>query len=226
MIEHVRRRLQLSKKIHDVIVTTKNKRIEKIIKSFHGKVILTKKKHFNGTSRVSEITKKLNCTHVLIVQGDEPLILPSQIDLIAKKIILKPNIDIWCATSILKNDKDLDRKSIVKCIVDNNKIYYFFRRSPSHLDFQIQKKNIKKIQGLIVFKKEVLLKYPNFVNSTIEKKEKIEQIRYLINGYEIESINISPSHSINYFNEVDEFYKSFKKSKEQKIILSKIMQNV
>ena len=59
---------------------------KKCIESFGGEVLITKKKHINGTSRASEAVKNIDCTHVLLLQGDEPLILPRNIDYFLKQI--------------------------------------------------------------------------------------------------------------------------------------------
>ena len=84
MIEHVRRRTKLAKNLKEVYVATNSKIISDIVIQNGGKVIKTKKFHRNGTSRCAEAVNKINCTHVVIIQGDEPLILPRQIDKMTK----------------------------------------------------------------------------------------------------------------------------------------------
>ena len=223
MIEHVRRRVSLCKDISEVYVVTNNKKIGKIIENFGGKVLYSKERHLNGTSRVSEVIDRIDCSHVLIVQGDEPLILPRHIDQIINQIKKENKENIWCTTSDLSNKYELDRQSVVKCSIEGSKILFFFRRSLSHLNFNIQNKYIKKVQGLIVFEKKTLLKYKKFKYSKIEKKEKIEQISYLTNGFNINLINLKPClPSINYLSDVKEFYQFVKQSPEQKKILKKI----
>ena len=80
MIEHVRRRAQLSKKVNKVFVATCDLKIKNCVESFGGEVLMTKKNHINGTSRASEAVRNIDCTHVSVLQGDEPLILPRYID--------------------------------------------------------------------------------------------------------------------------------------------------
>ena len=54
MVEHVRRRALLSRKVNNVYVATGDDQIKNIIKSYGGQVLFTKNNHINGTSRVSE----------------------------------------------------------------------------------------------------------------------------------------------------------------------------
>ena len=43
-------------------------------------IIRTGNHHKNGTSRVSEAIEKIDCTHVILLQGDEPLLLPEHVN--------------------------------------------------------------------------------------------------------------------------------------------------
>ena len=74
MIEHVRRRVVNSNIFDEVIVASGDDEILNIVKSNGGSTIKTFKKHKNGTSRVAESLKDFNYSHVMIVQGDEPLV--------------------------------------------------------------------------------------------------------------------------------------------------------
>ena len=74
MVEHVRRRVVRSQILDDVFVATGDQEILNTILENGGKVIRTFKKHPNGTSRVAESINNKDCTHILIIQGDEPLI--------------------------------------------------------------------------------------------------------------------------------------------------------
>lgn len=224
MIEHVRRRAKLAKNLKEVYVATNSKIISDIVIQNGGKVIKTKKFHRNGTSRCAEAVNKINCTHVVIIQGDEPLILPRQIDKMTKNIILKPNIEVWNAVGELNNKYELDKKTFVKCSVEkDNKIMYFFRKTPAYSSFKLQKRYIKKVLGILAFKKEILLNYSKIKKSIVEEQEFIEQISILSNNKEIYSCNISPClPSVNLYKELNAIYKFVKSSKEQKKILKKI----
>ena len=86
MIEHVRRRALISKQFNEVIVCTCDLQIKKVINGYKGKVVLTSRKHKNGTSRVTEAMKKIRASHIVIIQGDEPLIDPAYFNLFIKNI--------------------------------------------------------------------------------------------------------------------------------------------
>ena len=79
MIEYVRRRSKMIKGVKEVVVTSSDKKILQTIESYGGKTIKTSNKHKNGTSRISEACRNLSYTHFILIQGDEPLIVPTQI---------------------------------------------------------------------------------------------------------------------------------------------------
>lgn len=223
MIEHVRRRLMLSIEKKNIFVATCDKSISNIVEHYGGNVIFTSKKHTNGTSRVSEAINKIKCNKVILAQGDEPLMLPN----LFKKFYDEVNDDkesfVWNATAPI-NTKDYSKRSFVKCQINyKNNIVKLFRTTNKSI---LAEKNlrIRKILGLIAFKKEVLIKYKKLKKTSLEDSLSIEQIRYLENNINIKSVFLSKSSdSINEPKDVKVVINNLKKNKIQKIILNKIL---
>ena len=80
IVVHTFKRAMLSKKLDKVIVCTDDKKIVNVVERNGGKAILTSKKHKNGSERIYEVAKKLKPKLVIDIQGDEPLVNPSDID--------------------------------------------------------------------------------------------------------------------------------------------------
>ena len=225
MIEHVRRRALLSEHINEVYVATCDEKIAKTIMKYGGQVILTSNKHKNGTSRVAESIKNIDCSHVILLQGDEPLLLPKHIDKVAEEIANDPSIDSWNATGPIENPEELDRHSFVKCVVSEiGDILYCFRRSPCYSDFEKQRMFTRKILGIIAYKKEFLLELTQLKESPIESAEYIEQMRIIENNFRFRSVQINSSlPSVNEPHEADIVLDFIEKSNEQKNILTEIL---
>jgi 3-deoxy-manno-octulosonate cytidylyltransferase (CMP-KDO synthetase) len=205
MIEHVRRRALLSNAFIDVYVATCDEEVASVIRSYGGKVIMTSYTHTNGTSRVAEAIKNIDCTHVVLLQGDEPLLLPDHINQLVYAIKSNPQGESWNATGPIENDDELDRHSFVKCAVsETGNILFCFRRSPAFSSLHEQKTFIRKILGLIAFRKEVLQKFIDLPEGRIEKLEYIEQMRLIEYGFKFMSVSVSPSlPSVNELNEAE-----------------------
>jgi len=225
MIEHVRRRALMSKEIEEVYIATCDKKIAKTIEQFGGKVILTSNTHKNGSTRVAEAVANIDCSHVVLLQGDEPLLLPRHVDKIAQEIKNSPHNDAWNATAPIEKEEELDRNSFVKCLVSElGYILFCFRRSPCYSDFQKQQIFTRKILGIIAYKKEFLLHLNNLSESPIEQAEYIEQMRIIENNYKLKSVEVNTSlPSVNEPHEANIVLEYIEKFPEQKQILEKIL---
>ena len=80
MIEHVRRRALLAKNVEEVYIATCDIEIRDVLEGYGAEVIMTSKNHKNGTTRVAEAVSNINCSNVILIQGDEPLLLPRHLD--------------------------------------------------------------------------------------------------------------------------------------------------
>ena len=225
MIEHVRRRAKLSNLKNDIYIATCDKEIEDEIIKYNGKVIRTGKHHKNGTTRVSEAIRKIDCTHVILLQGDEPLLLPDHVNQLISAMEDKPKYNAWNATGEINNISELERHSFVKCMVGiENKILSCFRKTPCFSELSKQQKFIRKILGIIGYSKEFLIKITKKEPTPIESAEFIEQMRILEHGYDLYSVPVNPSlPSVNEPHEVKIVYDYLEKNKDQKKILEKIL---
>jgi 3-deoxy-manno-octulosonate cytidylyltransferase (CMP-KDO synthetase) len=224
MVEHVRRRALLSQVISDVIVATCDDDIASAIRGFGGKVVMTADTHKNGTTRVAEAVKDVDCTHVILLQGDEPLLLPRHVDALAAAMLANPDGDAWNATGPIESAEELDRHSFVKCAVSQSgRIMYCFRRTPGYSSFEQQRAFVRKILGIIAYRKDFLMKVTTLPSVPVELAEFIEQMRILENDYNLQSVPVAPSlPSVNEPHEADVVLEYIRQDPEQKDLLEKI----
>lgn len=224
MIEHVRRRAMMCPVLSEVIVATCDEEIANVVRSFGGNVIMTTKNHINGTTRVAEAITQIDCTHVLLLQGDEPLILPRHLEALACHVVADPEVDAWNLTGELDSQDELDRHSFVKCaIAAPRKILYCFRRSPNFSDFSTQKTFVRKMLGIIAYRKDFLVKLSSLPISPIEKAESVEQMRILENGFSLCFVEVEPTlPSINEPGELREVLEILHRDSEQRAMLKTI----
>lgn len=225
MIEHVRRRALLSDAISDVYVATCDEEIAEVVREFGGKVIMTANTHTNGTTRVAEAIKDVDCTHVMLLQGDEPLLLPRHMNVFAKAIAAEPEGDAWNATGPIEHEEELDRHSFVKCAVSpSGRILYCFRRTPCYSDFEKQQVFVRKILGIIAYRKDFLLRLAALQATPIEQAEFIEQMRIIENGCSLRSVPVTPSlPSVNEPAEAGVVLDYIRQDAEQRALLERIL---
>jgi 3-deoxy-manno-octulosonate cytidylyltransferase (CMP-KDO synthetase) len=221
MIEHVRRRALMSPSIEKVVVATCDDEIASVVQGFGGDVIMTSTCHRNGTTRVAEAVNSINCSHVVLVQGDEPLLIPDHITQLVASMNKAPHVECWNATAPIHDETDLDRHSFVKCVVSQSgRVVYCFRRSPCFAHAKDQFRFVRKILGLIAFRKDFLLSFDQLGNSLVEQFESIEQMRIIENGYTLMSFPVFPAlPSVNEPSDVSTVVEYLSRELEQNRLL-------
>lgn len=225
MIEHVRRRALICEKFSEVIVATCDNEIAEVVRKNGGKVMMTSVNHISGTTRVAEAVSTIDCSHVLLLQGDEPLLLPQHLEKLIQFVIDEPNTDAWNLVGAIEAENELERNSFVKCSIGNlNQILYCFRHTPSVGNFDIQYKYIRKMLGVMAYRKDFLLMLAGMPPTPIEISESIEQMRIIENGFKLNYVEVFPSlPSINEPHELGEVLNCLNESPEQIRLLKKIL---
>ena len=81
MIQHVWERAKQTPSIDQILVATDDERILDTVRNFGGEGVLTSTEHETGTDRIVEVAEGISCGWVLNIQGDEPTVLPADLDL-------------------------------------------------------------------------------------------------------------------------------------------------
>ncbi len=225
MVEHVRRRALMADGLDRVVVATCDDEIEAAVRAGGGEVIRTANTHTNGTSRIAEAVQDIACDHVVLLQGDEPLLLPAHIEALIQGIRAFPGADIWNITGPIEAEDELDRHSFVKCAVaPDNRILYCFRRSPSTAAFEVQQGYIRKILGLFAFQRESLLRIAAAAPTPVERAESIEQMRLVETGGTLVSVPVETSlPSVNEPHEADIVLDRIQTDPVQKALLDRVL---
>ena len=114
LIEHVWARCAAARGVAAVIVATDDIRIAEVAFNFGAEVAMTSPKHRSGTDRIAEVAKKLHgITHVINVQGDEPLVDPTLVTRLAATMIEDRTIEMITAASVFRPEDDIDNPNAV-----------------------------------------------------------------------------------------------------------------
>ena len=145
--------------------------------------------------------------------------------MIIKTIKSNPSGDVWNATGFIEHQEELDKHSFVKCAVSElDRVISCFRRTPCYSNFEVQQKFIRKILGIIVYRKDFLLELTKLPASLIEEAEFIEQMRIIENGYKLQSVPVSPSlPSVNEPQEANIVLEYMRNNIEQNALLTQIL---
>lgn len=192
MIQRVYEQALKCDKLNEVVVATDDNRIFDHVNSFNGKAVLTSEDHQSGTERCAEVVRLLSKKYevVINIQGDEPYVSPDQIATVCACFDL-PNVDIATLKKKIEHTEELQNPNRPKVTVDDNDFAQMFSRQPipvldnvkitEWLNHQDYFKHI----GIYGYKSNVLLKIAQLNGSPLETKERLEQLRWLENGYKI-----------------------------------------
>lgn len=223
MVEHVRRRAMLCGYFSEVYVATCNKEIFDCILTYGGKAMMTSSKHLDCTDRICEASKKIDCTHIVNVQGDSILVNIDDLEKICKDIIKNPKNDFWNLISLIKTKKDLSNRSIVKCFLNTNKKIYFLFRNISDYNYR-NVNNIYRVVGLMAYSKPGLRKFSKLKPTINELNYSIEQFRIVENCYDLRTV-LSQNHypDVNKMSDLKIVRRYLKEDFVQKKIISRII---
>ena len=169
--------------LEKVIVATDDQRIVDEVLSFNGEVMMTSSEHISGTDRCLEVAQKVaNVNDIIInIQGDEPFIEPQQINQLTAAFTDKEIGIITLCKRIEKADTLVDNSKPKVKFDDNKKAISFDRVINSPFEDGVFYKHI----GIYAYRFNVLEKVCALEPSSLEIKHKLEQWRWLQNGYDI-----------------------------------------
>ena len=188
VIVHTYERVADTRLFDEVYVVTDDDHIEKAIREVGGKVIRSKKEHNSGSDRLAEASRDLDVDIIVNVQGDEPFTdkenLQKVIDIFVKD--LTKSIAVASLMERITDPDDIANPNNVKVVVNRFGEALYFSRNviPFPRDPNTKVSYYKHI-GIYAYRKEALQQFTELPPSLLEETEKLEQLRYLENGFKI-----------------------------------------
>jgi len=172
-----------SRLLADVIVATDSEEIMAVCRINGWNAQMTSSKHRSGTERVHEISCRESADVYINVQGDEPLVRAEQIGSLLD-VMSNPQVEVGTlmtpAAAI-----DVPNPNAVKVVTDSNgRALYFSRATIPHDRDRTEPRYFKHL-GLYAYRKPALDRFVTFPESSLEKAERLEQLRFLENGISI-----------------------------------------
>ncbi len=176
-------------KLDDVVIAVDDKRMYNELVRYGCKVIMTSPQCLSGTDRVGEVAQRNHADFYINIQGDEPLIQPSMLNRIIDYVKKHPKAEIVTIGKKVKDVKTAQDPSVVKIVYNQNKEALYFSRSiiPFNRD-NISGVEYVKHFGIYCYRKDVLQKIGKLKQTYLEKMERLEQLRFLENGFKINII--------------------------------------
>lgn len=206
MIQRVVEQAKSAELVDRVVVATDDERIAEHVGSFGGEWVMTSVDHQSGTDRIAEAVSALRTEADLIVnvQGDEPFIRAEQIDSLVR-LFSDASVDIGTLVSPIEEESVLADTDRVKCVrAESGRALYFSRAAVPHVRDGQRSTPAYLHLGMYAYRARVLKEISQLPPSQLEKTEALEQLRWLENGYSIQtSITDFASIGIDRAEDVD-----------------------
>ena len=180
--------------LDEILVATDDPRIFEAVETFGGRAVMTSADHPTGTDRIAEALQAVPAaTHIVNIQGDEPLIDPALIDELASVISGDAGFDMATAANPLDpTDPAVADPNVVKVVTALDGRALYFSRSP--LPFfrnAVEGLPVMRHKGIYAYTRAFLERFVCWPPSPLEQAESLEQLRALENGA---AIKVLPTH--------------------------------
>ncbi|MCS6820434.1 MAG: 3-deoxy-manno-octulosonate cytidylyltransferase [Microscillaceae bacterium] len=185
LIERVYSQARKAQKLHKLIVATDDTRILAHVQAFGGQAVMTSLTHPSGTDRCAEVAEMFPEFEVCLnIQGDEPFINPTQIDLLAS-LFEKPDTQIATLIMPITKAEDIFSEKEIKVVFNSRMQTLYMSRSPIPFlrdvppEQWIHTHTFYKHIGLYGYRREILLQIAQLPPNELERCENLEQLRWL-----------------------------------------------
>lgn len=174
-----------------LVVATDDERVAETVHAFGGNVVMTQKQHESGTDRCREALDLFapDYDYVINIQGDEPFINGEQLGKIS--VLLDGETEIATLVNPVRDFHLLEDVSEAKVVLNvrNEAIYFsrsvipFLRSFPK--EEWLQRHTFYRHLGVYAYRSDILREIAKLKPSSLELAEKLEQLRWIENGYKI-----------------------------------------
>ncbi len=199
--------------IDDAWIATDDERVAEAARAFGAHVVMTSPECASGSDRIAQAIADVDVEMIVNIQGDEPQMDPRTIDRAVGALRNDAEAVVATAMVRLHNLADFNDPNVVKVVVSQQGRALYFSRSPLPSLARVEQHTAEggcatssmqntaeggcatemrvkayKHLGLYVYRKEALQLFAKLPQTPLERVEKLEQLRYLENGYAIQVI--------------------------------------
>jgi 3-deoxy-manno-octulosonate cytidylyltransferase (CMP-KDO synthetase) len=184
----------------EVIIATDSEEIMEVCLKHDWKTQMTSPAHRSGTERVHEVSSRETADVYINVQGDEPLTRSEHIATLLQ-VMENPAAQVGTLMTPVA-EVDIPNPNAVKVVTDLSGSALYFSRATIPFDRDGTRPPYFKHLGLYAYRKTALDRFVKLPESSLEKSERLEQLRFLENGIPI-FVGETPHDSVGVDTEED-----------------------
>jgi 3-deoxy-manno-octulosonate cytidylyltransferase (CMP-KDO synthetase) len=200
MLAHVYTAVRASRLLRDVIVATDAEEVATLCRAQGWTCRMTSVAHRSGTERVHEVAGVDAADVYVNVQGDEPMVRPEHLGALLS-LMSNSGVSVGTLKTPLAAD-EAQNPNVVKVVTDLAGRALYFSRSAIPFDRDNAGTRYFKHLGLYAYRKPALDRFCTLPESSLERAERLEQLRFLENGITIH-VTETPYDTISVDTEED-----------------------
>ncbi len=195
MIGHVYFRTKMCPLVRETYIATCDQEIFDYIVSISGKAVMTADTHERASDRTAEAMLKIESETsrktdiVVMVQGDEPMLIPEMIEQAVNPLLDDSIINVVNLMAKIETMEEFEDPNEVKVVVDpqSNAIYFSREPIPSRKKGAADIPMLKQV-CLIPFRRGFLLKFNELESTPLEIIESVDMMRVIEHGYNVKMV--------------------------------------
>ncbi len=196
MIGHVWHRAKMSNRLSDVYVVTYDQEIKDYVESIGGKAIVAKGRYERCPDCTAEALETIEketgkkVDIVVMIQGDEPMLIPETIDAALKPIEEDPTVNVVNLYTDLKTKEEHEDPNEPKVVVNpkGDEAVYFSREPIPSRKLYVGDVAAYKQVCIIPFRRDTLLQFRDMERTPLEIIEAIDMLRFIENGMKVHMV--------------------------------------
>ena len=195
LVLHCFFRTNFAQSIDEVFIATCDTEIIETAHQFGAEGILTSSEHLNAVDRTAEAAAILDSIGgspidiVVLVQGDEPLLEPNELDHMVSTLNANPGIDVVNLMVPFENQADFMDPNNPKVVTDSMDNAMYMSREPIPTAWRSWNSSIANMQtGLFAFRPSALEWFTSTPRTPLEEVEHIDMLRLLYHGRQLKML--------------------------------------
>lgn len=191
MLAHCHDGAAASELLDEVLIATCDEEIRAWSESAGIGCVMTSDRHERATDRVAEAAEQVDADFVVLIQGDEPLVVPAIVD-----AVLRPVLDgVASCTNLIariQDEAEFSNTNTVKVARDRDQRALYMGRGaiPTPLHVGWERIEAYKQVAIFGFTRDRLLEFPALSPTPYEIAESVDMMRYLEHGRSIHLVEI------------------------------------
>ena len=192
MVQHVYERALEVPGVDTVVVATDDQRVVDAVRGFGGRCVMTSPEHPSGTDRLAEVMQTVDADIYINLQGDEPLVRPGDIALLAEGMRVDSAVQVGTLCHPIDAQEARNPNTVKVVLAANGDALYFSRAAIPFARDDAPARYLKHV-GVYAYRREVLAAYSALPAAMLEQAEKLEQLRLLAACLRIRAFQVAPS---------------------------------